>query len=150
MKRITLLLSLLFCLTLSSQAFSSSLILKDLRGQTINFESLQGKWVFINYWASWCQPCIDEIMELNHFYAKNKDQVALFGVNYDLLSLPSQIALIKKFKINYPSLQQDPAQILGLGDIVGVPATFVFNPQGKLITTLYGGQTIESLTQIIS
>ncbi|MBA2710921.1 MAG: TlpA family protein disulfide reductase [Tatlockia sp.] len=132
------------CLTISAYSYSS-VLLKDIGGQTIPFSSLKGKWVLINYWASWCQPCLDEISELNYFYEKNKDKVALFAVNFDLLPLPSQIALIRKYKISYPSLQSDPAKALDLGDIRGVPATFVFNQNGKLQTTLYGGQSVASL-----
>ncbi|MBA2651214.1 MAG: TlpA family protein disulfide reductase [Tatlockia sp.] len=150
MKRFNLILSLLFCLAISGYSYSAPIVLKDIRGQTINFESLKGKWVLINYWASWCQPCVDEIAELNQFYKKNKEKAELFAVNFDLVPLPSQIALIRKYKINYPSLQYDPARVLGLGRIIGVPATFVFNPQGKLIATLYGGQTQESLNQAIN
>ena len=50
----------------------SETVLHNLQGEDIAFSSLKGKWVFINYWASWCQPCIDEIAELNRFYEKNK------------------------------------------------------------------------------
>ena len=86
-----------------------------------------------------------KLSELNHFYKNNKAKVALFAVNYDRAPLASQIALIRKYKINYPSLQFDPAPALGLGHINGVPATFIFDPNGKLHTTLYGPQTIASL-----
>nr|WP_245614214.1 TlpA disulfide reductase family protein [Legionella massiliensis] len=142
-------LSFLLYISVLSHAFCSTVFLKDVTGQIIPFDSLKGKWVLLNYWASWCQPCLDEIVELNHFYKKNKDKVALFAVNFDLMPLPSQIALIRKYKISYPSLQFDPARALDLGDIRGVPATFVFNPDGKLSTTLYGGQTEKSLKEAI-
>ena len=67
MRRLNLVLSLLFCLTLSSLSYSSSIILKDIKGLNIPFESLKGKWVLINYWASWCQPCVDEIIRIKSF-----------------------------------------------------------------------------------
>lgn len=118
-------------------------------GQTIPFDSLKGKWVLINYWASWCQSCIDEIGELNDFYKNTKGKVALFAVNYDTLPLPSQIALIRKYKINYPSLQRDPGPQLRLGDVRGVPATFVFDPQGNFSGTLYGAQTSKNLKRLL-
>lgn len=126
-------------------------VLQDMSGQKISFSDLQGKWVLINYWASWCQPCIDEISELNHFYEKNKkNNVALFAVNYEALPVDMQQQLIKQFDIKYPSLQQDPARALRLGNIRGVPVTFIFNPQGQLSDTLYGGQTAESLKEALA
>jgi thiol-disulfide isomerase/thioredoxin len=149
MKQLKYALLTLIALTFSSYGFCSKAVLKDVRGETISFDSLKGKWVLINYWASWCQSCLDEISELNRFYKKNKTKVALFAVNFDLLPLPSQIALIKKYRIAYPSLQYDPGRSLNIGEIRGVPATFVFNPEGKLSSALYGGQTEESLNQAV-
>ena len=150
MKRLSLVFSLLLGLTVSGYSYSSSIILKDMQGQKIFFESFRGKWVLINYWASWCQPCLDEINELNRFYKKNKDKAVLFAVNFERLPVFSQKALIRKYGINYPSLQYDPASVLGLGHILGVPVTFVFNPQGRLSATLYGEQTLKRLSKFIS
>lgn len=143
--RLKLTLSLFFCLFFISQSYGGPIVLKQINGQQIPFNSLKGKWVFINYWASWCQPCLDEIKELNAFYQSQKEKIALFAVNYDMLPLDEQQGLIRKYQIKYPSLQNDPASALGLGDIRGVPATFVFNPQGVLSTILYGGQTLHKL-----
>ena len=125
-------------------------ILQGMSGQNISFSDLKGKWVLINYWASWCQSCIAEIPVLNNFYEKNKNNVALFAVNYDAQSVDIQQKLIKQFDMHYPSLIKDPSTALQLGDIRGVPVTFVFNPQGKLIDTLYGGQTINSLKKALA
>ncbi len=126
------------------------MLLKDTLGNTIPFSSLKGKWVLINYWAGWCKTCIDEIPELNRFYQKHEqDSVVLFAVNYDGLPVHQQKKLIQKFNIQYPSLASDPALALGLGDIIGVPVTFVINPQGELVDTLYGGQDIKTLDTVI-
>lgn len=128
----------------------SATTLHDLSGENIPFTALQGKWVFINYWASWCQSCIDEIPELNNFYHKNKHHdVAVFAVNYDALPTATQKELIRQFGIKYPSLKKDPASALKLGDIRAVPVTFVFNPKGELTDTLYGGQTMSSLSEVL-
>lgn len=137
---------------MASTAFSQTEVLfKDTRGQSTSFSSLKGKWVFINYWAGWCQTCIDEIPEFNRFYQSHKkDQVALFAVNFDALPLFEQKSLIKKHHITYPNLLEDPATDLRLGDITGVPVTFIFNPKGQLVKTLYGGQTAETLEQVIA
>lgn len=148
MRRLPL-VSFLFCALIALNTSYATVMLKDVQGQHIPFASLKGKWVLINYWASWCKPCLDEIVELNRFYKSRGDKVALFAVNYDALPLSSQIALIRKYNINYPSLQYDPARDLELGDVRGVPATFVFTPQGKYKGALYGGQTLESLNEAL-
>ena len=72
MKRLYLTLPILIYLAIAGYAHSSNIILKDVTGHSIPFDSLKGKWVVINYWASWCQPCVNEIKDLNRFY-KNKN-----------------------------------------------------------------------------
>ncbi len=126
-------------------------MLEGIDGTMTSISSLQGKWVFINYWASWCHPCLDEIGELNRFYEANKSgSVAVYAVNFDKLSSAEQRDLVKKFSIHYPSLQRNSLAQLHLGPISVVPVTFVLNPDGKLATVLYGGQTVASLNEVIS
>jgi thiol-disulfide isomerase/thioredoxin len=142
-----LILSLIF-FTLSANATDS---LQDLSGREISFADLKGKWVFINYWASWCETCLAEIPELNRFYEENKDNnVAFFAVNFDALPVHKIQRLIRKYDIRYPSLKNDPREFLNLGDISGVPVTFVFNPEGQLTDALYGGQSAENLKRALA
>lgn len=135
---------------LTSNAYAHTHILESTQGKKIPFSSLKGKWVYINYWASWCAPCLHEIPEFNHFYSHYKDKnIAVFGVNYDGLPLDEQLDVIKQFKLKYPSLAHDPKDMLRLGDIQGVPVTFIFNPEGKLHDVRYGEQTERSLSHYL-
>lgn len=139
---------ILFIGSLYATALSAKMpTLQSIDGHEFTLKSLKGKWVYINYWASWCAPCLHEIPEFNRFYEtyKNKN-IAVFGVNYDGgLSQEEQKPLIAQYQILYPSLAFDPADTLKIGDIKGVPVTFVFNPEGKLHDVRYGEQTVESL-----
>lgn len=147
---ITSLFSVLILIGATSSS-ASEVLFHDTQGQSIPFSSLKGKWVLINYWAGWCQTCLDEIPEFNRFYQSHqKDPIALYAVNFDALPLFEQKNLIKRFGISYPNLLKNPAQDLNLGDITGVPVTFIYNPEGKLVKTLYGGQTAQSLDEEIA
>lgn len=141
------LVALLITITGISHA---EVILEETHGQKIPFSSLKGKWVLINYWAGWCHTCLEEIPEFNLFYQRHKkDPVALYAVNYDALPLAEQNSLIKRLHIHYPNLLKDPGHDLQLGEITGVPVTFIFNPKGHLVKTLYGGQSANTLDQIV-
>lgn len=121
-----------------------------LSEKKLPFSKLSGKWIFINYWASWCDSCLHEIPQLNQFYDKYKNQnVALFAVNYDMLPMEQQQFLNQRLNIHYPALSKDPADELNLGEIRGIPVTFVFNPEGKLLGALYGEQNERSLAKLI-
>ncbi len=140
-----------FILLLYAAYSQADTLLEGIDGSAIQLSSLQGKWVFINYWASWCGPCVDEIAELNQFYENHQSSnLAVFAVNYDALPLYKQQRLIRKFDIHYPSLTLHSVAKLHLGNISVVPITFVFSPDGKLTTALYGGQTLESLNDVMT
>lgn len=143
MIRILLFLSIILCSTITYTA--SDVTFYTLENDKISWSSLKGKWVFIHYWASWCHICLEEIPTLNKFYKQNKDKVALFAVNYDGISLEEQRALAKQLNIQFPSLGEDPGFALGLEDMPGLPATFVFNPNQELADALYGAQSEQSL-----
>lgn len=112
----------------------------------------QGKWVFVNYWASWCGPCREEIPQLNAFYNAHKGQnILVVGVNFDHLPASELAQLVKTMGIAYPVLQIDPAAQIGLqGPPAAIPATYVINPQGEMYTSLYGAQTQQSLEAILT
>ncbi len=141
-------LLLILCFIFSTPSlYAHTPTLQSIDGHEFTLKSLKGKWVYINYWASWCAPCLHEIPEINRFYEQNKHKnIAVFGVNYDGLSLDEQRSLIEKYQLAYPSLGLDPADALKIGDIKGVPVTFIFNPSGKLFDIKYGEQTVKSLS----
>lgn len=149
MRRLMILI-LFFC-SLSTSLWGKDVMLQQAPlGDNLVFSSLKGKWVYINYWANWCQPCLDEISVFNQFYDAYKDKnVMVFGVNYDGLPINEQIALIKQTNLHYPSLTTDPAEALKLGDIRAVPVTFIFNPEGTLHDVRYGKQTFKSLRDVL-
>ena len=144
-------LSIFFTIIFSITCNAASPVLETFDGESIPFASLKGKWIYINYWASWCPPCLHEIAAFNQFYTTHKNQnIAVFGVNYDGVSQDEQPPLIKKYKLAYPSLRNDPTQLLNLGEIKGIPVTFIFNPDGKLYDIKYGEQTQKSLQAYLS
>lgn len=119
-------------------------------GDNFSFNSLKGKWVYINYWANWCEPCLEEIAAFNQFYDSYQHKnIAVFGVNYDGLPINEQLKLIQQAGLHYPSLTTDPADALKLGDIRAIPVTFIFDPTGKLHDVRYGKQTVTSLSNVL-
>ncbi len=102
-----------------------------------------GQWVYINYWAEWCHPCLEEIPELNDFDAQY-DNVRVVGVNFDGVTGEDLQALIDKFDIRFPVID-DPVPTLGFQRPTGLPTTFVLDPSGTLHSALEGPQTATSL-----
>ncbi len=142
--RVPLLFISLFIVACSEPDFT------DHRGNSGNFDALGGRWMIINYWATWCKPCIEEIPELNHFAKENADKVALFGVEFDQSQGQKLQENIAKLNIEFPVLLNDPAVMLGFKKPMALPTTFVFNPEGELHVALKGPQTSATLLAAIS
>ena len=108
----------------------------------------RGKWVILNYWATWCAPCIKEIPELNSL-ASSGDFVVL-GFNYDEKTGPALAKDISKMGIEFETLEQNPADALSLSRPEGLPVTYLFNEEGQLAAKLVGPQTEDELRERIN
>jgi len=117
-------------------------------GTALDWESLRGHWVLVNYWAEWCKPCLEEIPELNAL--DRSGSVIVLGVNFDAVTGQSLIDLGQRMGIEYEMLGEDPGPVLGWQMPVGLPATFVVDPQGNLKETRFGPQTEEDIIALIS
>lgn len=122
--------------------------LVDIQDKTWRFADYHGKWIIVNYWASWCKPCITEVPELEAFHqAHQQTDAVVLGVNYDFVSPAETAALAQEYGIHYfvlPSAS-DPREQLGVDPIMVLPSTFIINPEGKVVATLIGEQTQASL-----
>lgn len=149
MKRFILTLISVFCLTLAGCDRGPSY--SDLDGNQIRLSQYKGQWLVINYWASWCKSCGEEIPELNAFYHAHKNQgVKLIGVNYDLTPVDKLKQLVAKFHIEFPVLTSDPAKEIGIDNVPGLPSTYIVGPDGKLVKRLFGVQTKKTLEDALA
>lgn len=116
-------------------------------GTTLEWESLRGHWVLVNYWAEWCKPCLEEIPELNNI--DRSSAVVVLGVNFDDVQGQELIDLGRKMGIEYTMLAEDPGPEFGWKAPVGLPATFVVDPEGELVETRFGPQTEKDIEELI-
>jgi len=122
---------------------------RDVEGNSISLAELHSKPLIVNYWATWCGPCIKEIPELNELAKKHAGEINLVGVNFDQPGPEEQLKQVKKMKIEFPVLAGEPSAKLGVTIPKVLPTTYVFSAGGKLIATLVGPQTGESLLAVL-
>lgn len=119
----------------------------DCKGKPIKLSEYKGKWVLVNYWANWCEPCMKELPTLNQFYQKHADKIMVLGVSFDSLTDQEINQFSQKMKIDFPMLSHFPGESYGLKSISALPVTLLFSPEGKFVKVMYGPQTSSSLTK---
>ena len=104
-----------------------------LDGQRISMESLRGKVVLVNFWATWCPPCRAEIPDLVALQAKYADTLVVLGLSEDEGSADAVRRFAEQFNINYPIAMVTPDIGKLFAGVNGLPTTFVVDPQGRMV-----------------
>lgn len=117
--------------------------LKDMNGADVRLADFKGKPLIVNFWATWCAPCIIEQPELTALAAEYKDRgLAIVGISYNDEAKDIQ-KYAKEFKVPYPLLvgldREDVFNAFGLTD--GLPTTLFIRPDGTIAARLQGIST---------
>ena len=138
----SLLLSLLIVVLLSLPTISyaaNSFVLKDMAGKKHTLAEYKGKWVIVNYWATWCPPCLEEVPDLVALYdsRKNKDLMIL-GVAFDYQDAQEVTNYVNDMLISYPIVlgDEEVQKQIGFSDVL--PTSYIYNPRGELVKTKHG------------
>ena len=141
----------MFLLSLSTvSAAANNFVLKDMAGKKHSLSEYKGKWVIVNYWATWCPPCLEEIPDLVALYdsRKNKDLVIL-GVAFDYQNAKEVTDYVNDMLISYPIVlgDDDVMKQIGFSDVL--PTSYIYNPRGELIKTKHGLVTKQYLDSLL-
>ncbi len=125
--------------------------LTDVNGNEINLKSYRGKWVVVNYWATWCPPCIAEMPELQSFHDDHHANSALvIGINTEHIGKGQLTRFLDDYFITYPIFVSKPTEKSQLGLIPGLPTTFLVTPEGKVVARQVGPVTRDMIEQFIA
>ncbi len=107
--------------------------LEDLQGSEISLSSLVGKVVFLNVWATWCDPCKDEIPHFIEAYNEHKENgLEIIGVSIDDFGKNTVLKFTQEWKINYPIVMTTKQLTKDYGPFNKVPVTVIIDKNGKI------------------
>jgi thiol-disulfide isomerase/thioredoxin len=121
-----------------------------LDGKPFDLAAQRGKWVVVNYWATWCVPCIKEMPDISAFVKKHKNATAI-GLAFEDTDAKEIGAFLVKHPVVYPIAQvdvMDPPK--AFEPPKGLPTTYLIAPDGTVAKRFVGPVTEQSLGEAIS
>ena len=121
-------------LGLSLQAGAVDYTLPDLDGQSQSLDQYRGKWVVVNYWATWCGTCKKEMPDLIALHEAHKEgDIVVVGINFEDISEWRLKAFVYEQGLTYPVLRSEPVERTPLGPVPALPTTYIIDPRGKAV-----------------
>lgn len=119
--------------------------LPQLGGGAVSASDFRGEWVVVNYWATWCKPCVKEMPELSELNSQNPELTVL-GLAYEDLDDADFEAFLEKTPVSYPILKvdvYDPPEPFGAPRVL--PTTIILDREGRAVKGFLGPVTREDI-----
>ena len=116
-----------------------------LAGKPFDLSAQRGRWVIVNFWATWCVPCIKEMPDISRFVATHKNVTAI-GLAYEDSDKADIQAFLAKHPVVYPIAQvaiDNPPK--DFEEPRGLPTTYLIGPDGTVVRRFVGPVTQQSL-----
>ena len=103
-----------------------------------SFRIISGKKVMLNFWATWCAPCKEEMPDMEEFYQQNGKEIEILAVNIDPQFNVQQF--VTEFGITFPILLDDKDEVNTMYQLLTIPTTYFIDEKGiirhKYLTTM--------------
>jgi len=122
-------------------------------GKTVTLSAYRGKVVLVDFWASWCPPCVEEAPHLIALQKANQGKLQIIGVSMDDKEAAAR-KMGKQFPFNYPLLMGDAKFATLFGGVLGMPELFLIGRDGKVLKMWRGemkpGELDRAIKQAVS
>ena len=120
--------------------------LKNLAGEEVSLKDYRGKKVMLNFWATWCPPCKEEMPAMEKFYQQNSNDIEILAVNLDPQN--NVEAFVKEKELTFPILLDQEGSTQQTYSIISIPTTFIIDEQGLILKKHIGSMTYDQMNEL--
>ncbi|WP_342470122.1 redoxin domain-containing protein [Ureibacillus sp. FSL K6-3587] len=127
--------------------------LNTLDGNPLTLSDLKGKKVILNFWATWCPPCKDEMPHFQEYYEKyaEEDNVEIVAVNYTLNDKMASVEnFVKSYDLTFPVLLMEEEDVRETYKVYTLPSTFFINSKGVIEKQVLGPLDLDTLRNYVT
>jgi peroxiredoxin len=115
--------------------------LPALGGNPVRLSNYRGKVVFLNFWATWCPPCRQEMPSMESLYQRFKGQdFEMFAVSIDTKAADHVQSFVSTYGLTFPVLLDPNKKVYRLYGLTGVPETFIIGKNGEILLKIIGSR----------
>jgi len=147
-----LVLAVALCATVpGAAAAEDDFTLPDMDGTPHSLSDYRGKWVLVNYWATWCPPCLEELPELEVFHSGSEGRAVVLGVNMEEIGKPQLRAFVEQQFLSFPILVASarPTRDQLIGPVEAMPTSYLITPDGEVVARQVGQITAQAISSFI-
>jgi len=135
----------------SPAAGPAEFMLTDIDGREHRLSDYRGKWVLVNYWATWCPPCLEELPELEVFHSNAEGKAVVLGVNMEDIELGRLRGFVEQQFVSFPILVagSSPGREQRVGPVNALPTSYLVSPSGEVVARQEGTLTAEGIRKFI-
>ena len=135
---------------LDSNEVPPQFLLKTIEGNELSLEEYKGKKVILNFWATWCKPCREEMPAFEAF-KQQRDDVVVIAVN--MTYKDSSVEKVNEFlttnDLTFPVVLDEKGDVSKAYNVINIPSTYFLDEEGKIIQRVEGAVKIDQLTQYV-
>ncbi len=121
--------------------------LQTLDGERVKLSDFEGEKVILNFWATWCKPCREEMPDLQSIYEERDDDVVILAINMDAHN--DVEGFIDSYSVTFPVLLDENDQVSDMYQIISLPTTYFIDEDGTIVQKHLGQITYEQLEEIL-
>ncbi|MEO8343156.1 MAG: TlpA disulfide reductase family protein [Gallionella sp.] len=130
----------------SGNSFSADFLLQDMQGKSHRLSDYRGKWVLVNFWATWCPPCLNEIPQLISLHNAHQDKdLSVIGIAMDSGSSGTVADFVQAHGMSYPVVMGNRKITAQIGAVEVLPVSYLYNPKGEQVSYQAGEVTRASV-----